>query len=118
MTDGSNLFQSSVRLQKVRIRPETAHERSGMDGKTVLITGATGGSGLEADVELAGRGARMFLVGRDPGRTAAAVAQVKARSGSGDVSSFLCDFSSQGSIRALAGEIRDKLDRLDVLINN
>jgi retinol dehydrogenase 14 len=57
-------------------------------------------------------------VGRDPGRTAAAVAQVKARSGSGDVSSFLCDFSSQASIRALAGEVLGKLDRLDVLVNN
>src|SRR3954465_5769016 len=89
-----------------------------MHGKTVLITGATGGIGLEAAVELARRGARMFLVGRDPGRTAAAVAQVKARSGAGDVSSFLCDFSSQGSIRALAGEVLGKLDRFYVLINN
>lgn len=89
-----------------------------MQGNTILITGATGGIGLEASVELARRGARMFLVGRDPGRTEAAVAQVKARSGSGDVSSFLCDFSSQASIRALAGEVLAKLDRLDVLINN
>jgi|SRR5436305_370529 len=89
-----------------------------MQGKTILITGATSGIGLEASVELARRGARMFLVGRDPGRTEAAVAQVKARSGSGDVSSFLCDFSSQASIRTLAGEVLGKLDRLDVLINN
>jgi NAD(P)-dependent dehydrogenase (short-subunit alcohol dehydrogenase family) len=89
-----------------------------MHGKTILITGATGGIGLEASVELARRGARMFLVGRDPGRTEAAVAQVKTRSGSGEVSSFLCDFSSQASIRALAGQVLSKLDRLDVLINN
>lgn len=89
-----------------------------MHGKTILITGATNGIGLEASVELARRGARMFLVGRDPGRTAAAVEQVKARSGSGEVSSFLCDFSSQASIRALAGEVLAQLDRLDVLINN
>lgn len=89
-----------------------------MRGKTVLITGATNGIGLEASVELARRGARMYLVGRDPGRTEAAVAQVKARSGSGDVSSFLCDFSSQASIRTLAGEVLGRLDRLDVLINN
>ncbi len=89
-----------------------------MRGKTVLITGATNGIGLEAAAELARRGARMFLVGRDPGRTAAAVAQVKARGGSDDVSSFLCDFSSQASIRKLAEEVLGKLDRLDVLINN
>lgn len=89
-----------------------------MRGKTVLITGATNGIGLEASAELARLGARMFLVGRDPGRTAAAVEKVKARSGSGEVSSFLCDFSSQASIRALAGEVLARLDRLDVLINN
>jgi NAD(P)-dependent dehydrogenase (short-subunit alcohol dehydrogenase family) len=89
-----------------------------MQGKTILITGATSGIGLEAAVELARRGARMFLVGRDPGRTEAAVAQVKARGGSGEVSSFLCDFSSQASIRKLAEEVRGKLGRLDVLVNN
>ncbi len=89
-----------------------------MRGKTVLITGATNGIGLEAAVELARRGARMFLVGRDPGRTRKAVAEVEARSGSGEVSSFLCDFSSQGSIRELAGQVLGRLDRLDVLINN
>ncbi len=89
-----------------------------MHGKTVLITGATNGIGLEAAVELARRGARMFLVGRDPGRTTAAVEQVKARSGSGEVASFLCDFSSQASIRQLAQEVLGRLDRLDVLVNN
>jgi len=93
-------------------------EWGGVRGKRVLITGATNGIGLEAAVELARLGARMFLVGRDPGRTAAAVEQVKARSGSGEVSSFLCDFSSQASIRALAAEVLSGLDRLDVLVNN
>jgi NAD(P)-dependent dehydrogenase (short-subunit alcohol dehydrogenase family) len=89
-----------------------------MQGQTVLITGATSGIGLEAAVEIARRGARVFLVGRDPGRTEAAVAEVKARSGAPEVGSFLCDFSSQASIRALAGEVLSRLDRLDVLVNN
>jgi NAD(P)-dependent dehydrogenase (short-subunit alcohol dehydrogenase family) len=43
-----------------------------MHGKTILITGATSGIGLEAAVELARRGARVVMVGRDPGRTEAA----------------------------------------------
>jgi len=87
-------------------------------GKTLLVTGATSGIGLEAAVVLAGRGARLALVGRDPGRTEAAVADVKARSGSAEVSSFLCDFSSQAEIRRLAGEVLARHDRLDVLVNN
>ena len=87
-------------------------------GKTILITGATSGIGLEASVELARRGARVVMVGRDPGRTEAAVAGVIARSGSRDVSQLLCDFSSQASIRALAADVLRGFDRLDVLVNN
>src|SRR4028118_484390 len=87
-------------------------------GKNVLLTGATNGIGLEASIELARRGARMTLVGRDPQRTEAAVADVKARSGSAEVSHLLCDFSSQASIRNLADEVLASHGSLPVLINN
>lgn len=86
--------------------------------KTILLTGATHGIGREAAVALARLGARMVLVGRDPARTEATVADVKARSGSQDVSHLLCDFSSQAEIRKLAEEFLARHDRLDVLINN
>jgi NAD(P)-dependent dehydrogenase (short-subunit alcohol dehydrogenase family) len=87
-------------------------------GKNVLLTGATNGIGLEASVELARKGARVTLVGRDPRRIEAAVADVKARSGSNEVSHLLCDFSSQASIRRLADEVLVTDDPLHVLINN
>ena len=58
------------------------------------------------------------MVGRDPARTEAAVSKVVAASGSREVSSLLCDFSSQADIRRLAAEYRARHDRLDVLINN
>jgi len=87
-------------------------------GKTVLLTGATSGIGLEASVALARQGARVVMVGRDPARTVAAVADVAARSGSKEVSYLLADFSSQAAIRALADAVRSRVDRLDVLVNN
>jgi NAD(P)-dependent dehydrogenase (short-subunit alcohol dehydrogenase family) len=87
-------------------------------GKTVLVTGASSGIGLEASVVLAGKGARLVLVGRDRDRTEAARAAVTRRSGSTDVETLLCDFASQRQIRRLADEFLDGHDRLDVLVNN
>jgi retinol dehydrogenase 14 len=85
--------------------------------KTVLLTGATSGIGLEASVALARMGARMLLVGRDPGRTEAAIEAVRTRAGAA-ARAYLCDFSSQASIRTLAAEILANEPQLHVLVNN
>lgn len=86
--------------------------------KTILVTGATSGIGLEASVTLAREGHQVVLVGRDEAKTRRSVDEVKQRSGSTNVESLLCDFSSQASIRAFAEAYRAKYDRLDVLVNN
>jgi NAD(P)-dependent dehydrogenase (short-subunit alcohol dehydrogenase family) len=86
-------------------------------GKTILVTGATSGIGLEAGVALARLGGRVVLVGRDRGRTDAAVAAVQARAGA-RAASYLCDFASQASIRQLAAAVRNDHSRLEVLVNN
>jgi NAD(P)-dependent dehydrogenase (short-subunit alcohol dehydrogenase family) len=87
-------------------------------GKTILITGASSGIGFHAAIDLASRGARIAMVGRDPYRSETAAREVAARSGSKDVSMFLCDFSSQAAVRRLAETLRGRYDRLDGLVNN
>jgi NAD(P)-dependent dehydrogenase (short-subunit alcohol dehydrogenase family) len=87
-------------------------------GKTVLLTGATSGIGLEASMALARQGARVVMVGRDRAKTEAAVATVAARSGATPEAQLLCDFSSQAQVRALAREVLERFDRVDVLVNN
>jgi retinol dehydrogenase 14 len=87
-------------------------------GKTVLVTGATSGIGLEASVKVAGMGAQLALVARDRARGEAAVAAVKKRSGSNAVTLMLCDFASLSQIRALAAEVVATCPKLHVLVNN
>jgi retinol dehydrogenase 14 len=89
-----------------------------LSGKTVLVTGATSGIGLEASVKLAGMGASLLLVGRDLAKTGAAAADVRRRSGSEAVSQMLCDFASQAQIRALAANVIATCPALHLLVNN
>lgn len=89
-----------------------------MAGKTLLVTGATSGIGLEAAVALARSGVRVVMVGRNALKTAEKVEEVRRRSGATAVESLLCDFSSQRQVRQLAERFQAGHDRLDVLVNN
>lgn len=89
-----------------------------MAGKTVLVTGGTGGIGRATAAGLAGLGARVGISGRDPARTRAAAADIAAASGNPTVDAFPADMSSQWEVRRLAREVLTAYPRLDVLINN
>ena len=72
-----------------------------MDGKSVLVTGATRGIGLETAVRLAGLGADVLVHGRDPVRGAEALAAVRAASGPGARPALhLADLSTLDGVRA------------------
>jgi NAD(P)-dependent dehydrogenase (short-subunit alcohol dehydrogenase family) len=87
-----------------------------MQGKTCLVTGATSGIGLVTAVELARRGARVVLVGRDPAKCEAALTQIRAQGG--EAEALRADLSSQRQIRDLARQFLERHGRLDVLVNN
>jgi NAD(P)-dependent dehydrogenase (short-subunit alcohol dehydrogenase family) len=89
-----------------------------MQGKRVLITGATNGIGLAAARMLAAQGARVAIVGRSATRTEHAARSISAAGNSLDVDTFLADLASQASVRRLAAEVLERYTRLDVLINN
>jgi retinol dehydrogenase 12 len=89
-----------------------------MNGKTCLVTGATSGIGEVAARELAGLGARVIVVGRSPERCTATLEGIRRETGSARVESIVADLSSQAEVRRLAGEVRGRCDRLDVLLNN
>jgi retinol dehydrogenase-14 len=89
-----------------------------MTGKTVLITGGTGGIGRAAAIGLASLGARVGITGRDRRRAVATASEIVSLSGNPAVDIFVADMSSQGDVRRLAREVLATYPRLDVLVNN
>ena len=92
--------------------------RDTLAGKTILITGATGGIGFISAHALADMGATVVIVGRDPARTAEKVAQIQRETGNSSVSALTADLSSMSEVRNLAGTFLGRYPRLDVLLNN
>jgi retinol dehydrogenase 14 len=89
-----------------------------MSGKTVLVTGGTGGIGKATVVGLARLGARVGITGRDKARAETAAADIRAASGNPAVDAYAADLSAQAEVRRLAREVLDRYPRLDVLVNN
>ncbi len=88
-----------------------------MAGRTVLVTGGSGGIGKATALGLARMGAHVAITGRDPERTEATAAEIRAEGG-GQVDVFVADLSSQSEVRRLADDALQRLPRIHVLVNN
>ena len=86
--------------------------------KTILVTGATDGIGLETAEKLLAKGHRVLLHGRNPDKLEAVRASLSERFDSDRFESFEADLSSLPAVEALANAVAAKHESLDVLINN
>lgn len=84
----------------------------------MVITGANSGIGRETAVGLARLGAEVTIAVRNPTKGAEALADIRRRSGSDLVSQAQLDLADLDSVRRCAGELLDRLERIDVLVNN
>lgn len=89
-----------------------------MRDKTVLVTGATDGIGKETARLLAERGARVFIAGRNAEKGAAAVRDIATNTGTDQAEFLQADLSVQADVRGLAKAVKQRTNRLDVLVNN
>jgi len=86
--------------------------------RTIVITGASSGVGLAAAEQFAAQGDRVVVIGRDPGRLAAAAERVRAAGDGREPGVFRADFDSLAQVRDLAAYLLDTCPVIDVLANN
>ncbi len=89
-----------------------------LSGKTVLITGANSGLGLESTRMLAGRGARVVMACRNRDKGEQARHEVRAAHPEARLDLMQVDLADLGSVRDFAHSFRQHYERLDVLMNN
>jgi NAD(P)-dependent dehydrogenase (short-subunit alcohol dehydrogenase family) len=97
----------------------THKEPAQQSERVAVITGASSGIGLAAALTLASRGWRIIGTGRDPQRTAAAEAQLRAVSQAAVPPQMpRMDLALVAEAKRGANQIAALTDRIDVLINN
>jgi len=88
-----------------------------MDGKTVIVTGATSGIGEVAAIRLAEKGARIVFTARDKARADDTMAALKRANPRGDHAMHMADLSRLSEMKRAAAELARE-PRIDVLVNN
>ncbi|MFT4048608.1 MAG: SDR family NAD(P)-dependent oxidoreductase [Solirubrobacterales bacterium] len=82
-----------------------------VEGKTIVITGASDGIGEVAAKELHEQGARVIVTGRNPEKTKRVADAVGSPA-------LVADFADFAEVRRLAQEIAAEAPQIDVLVNN
>ncbi|NBW06994.1 MAG: SDR family NAD(P)-dependent oxidoreductase [Caulobacteraceae bacterium] len=87
-------------------------------GKLAVVTGATGGLGLETALDLAGAGAEVILVGRNPAKGRDALDLIRGRHRDAVLRFEQVDLADLGSVKAFADRMLAEGRPIDILINN
>ncbi|WP_337172203.1 SDR family NAD(P)-dependent oxidoreductase [Gemmatimonas aurantiaca] len=86
--------------------------------RVIVVTGASDGIGRAAVRAFARQGATVVMVGRNEAKTAAAARAIMSETGSRTITWHIADLSQQHEVREVAGVLRKRHPRIDVLCNN
>jgi NAD(P)-dependent dehydrogenase (short-subunit alcohol dehydrogenase family) len=91
-----------------------------LEGRIILITGASDGIGRALAVHAAGHGARVILHGRNASKLEKVYDEIEALQGAPRPSIAVMDLGAAGSdaYTSLADSLADEFGRLDGLVNN
>jgi NAD(P)-dependent dehydrogenase (short-subunit alcohol dehydrogenase family) len=89
-----------------------------MKGKVCVVTGATSGIGLEIAGGLAELGATVVITGRNEDLGNQVVRDIKKRTGNSLIELMIADFTTQKEVHKLADRLKNRYDKIDVLVNN
>lgn len=89
-----------------------------MDDKIILITGGNSGIGKETAIDLASRGAKVYIACRNPAKCETAKVEISNATQSSNVQAIQLDLASFESIHNFSRNFHQLEKRLDVLINN
>jgi len=89
-----------------------------MKNKNIIITGGTSGIGKETAMQLASQQANVVFCGRDNNKGKQTINEIIDATGNKNVSFLQADFCSFASVKNLVNQAKEKVNRIDVLINN
>ncbi|GAA0615616.1 SDR family oxidoreductase [Kutzneria viridogrisea] len=98
------------------LRARRPGPRGPLDGKRIVITGASSGIGRATAFAVAGLGAIPLLVARRTEELEQVRAEITGRGGSAFV--YPCDLTDTESVRTLVKRILDEQPAVDMLVNN
>jgi NAD(P)-dependent dehydrogenase (short-subunit alcohol dehydrogenase family) len=116
--DRAGLRQGAGAGLKRRPRSGAAVPLPDLHGRTVVITGANTGIGLETAAALAGAGATVVLACRNLDKAKDAKADIEVRHPAAAVELLRLDLADQAMIADAAAETLDRFERIDRLVNN
>jgi len=91
---------------------------TGLEGRVIVLTGATSGIGLAAAETLAGAGATLVLTGRDQDRVDTTAEHLRTLTGNGSLDPLAADMGERDEVTALADHVLRSHERVDVVIHN
>lgn len=99
-----------------QVKVGTLKDEERLEGKTVLVDGASSGLGFAIATQMAKRGARVIMACRSgiPEKGE----EVKRRSGNQNVEMVQVDFSDYHSVLNLVNTIKEKYAPLDIVVSN